>query len=141
MKYSKDFITNSSSSSFIGVFAQITDLEKAKKVIDKYDLHNGICNTNSLKWYDEYKISFNHDFCDVDLLDGKDITEIQETSNWFDLFLEWHSYNDWYDSDFRDYEDCDLSDFSEREIEIFNSICKENGFEIIGSGYGAGYNG
>lgn len=38
MKIRNDFVTNSSSSSFIICFARIENEEKAKKIIDKYNL-------------------------------------------------------------------------------------------------------
>ena len=38
MKVRTDFVTNSSSSSYIICFARIADEEKAKAIIDKYNL-------------------------------------------------------------------------------------------------------
>ena len=38
MKIRTDYVTNSSSSSYIICFARIEDLEKAQKIIDKYNL-------------------------------------------------------------------------------------------------------
>lgn len=38
MKIRRDFVTNSSSSSYIICFARIADMNKAKPIIDKYEL-------------------------------------------------------------------------------------------------------
>lgn len=136
MKYRKGFITNSSSSSFIGVFAKIKNINKAKGVIEKYNLQDDVYNKKFLNIKDNY--DFSKDWCSVDLLQGKTIDEIKKNAKWNDLFLEWYSLNDWYNDE--NY-DCDIGDFCDTEIEIYNAISEENGFEIIGADYGAGYNG
>lgn len=55
MKIRTDFITNSSSSSFIICFARIEDMDKAQKVIDKYNLRMlDVEGVNEEKnWYGE----------------------------------------------------------------------------------------
>ncbi len=136
MKYRKGFITNSSSSSFIGVFAKIQNINKAKGVIEKYNLQNDVFNKKYLDIKDSS--DFIRDWCGVDLLNGKTIEEIQDNSEWNNLFIEWHSMNDWYNDDIYD---CSLNDFCDSELGIYNAISPENGFEIIGKDYGVGYNG
>lgn len=136
MKYRKGFITNSSSSSFIGVFAKIKNINKAKGVIEKYNLQNNVFNKKFLNIKDSS--DFTYDWCGADLLNGKSIEEIKNDSQWSDLFIEWYSINDFNDDS--DY-DCSLNDFCDSELEIYNAISPENGFEIIGEDYGAGYNG
>lgn len=136
MKYRKGFITNSSSSSFIGVFAKIKNINKAKGIIEKYNLQDDVYNKRFLNIKDSY--DFILDWCDIDLLQGKTIQEIHDNAKWNDLFLEWYSMND---IDYSENYDYDLSDFCDSELEIYNAISEENGFEIIGADYGAGYNG
>lgn len=38
MKFREDFVTNSSSASYIICFARVADMDKAKPIIDKYEL-------------------------------------------------------------------------------------------------------
>lgn len=55
MKIRTDFVTNSSSSSFIICFARVENEEKAKKIIDKYNLYMlNVEGVNEEKnWYGE----------------------------------------------------------------------------------------
>lgn len=39
MKFREDFVTNSSSASYIICFARVADMDKAKPIIDKYDIN------------------------------------------------------------------------------------------------------
>ena len=147
MKYRNSFVTNSSSSSFIGVFAKVKNRNKAAGIIKKYNLQNNVfCTSKILSGYFNVN-DFNHDWCNVSLVDEQKLQEIKTKSQWDDLFVLWESYGDfspyeyisdgWEEPNY----DCDFSDFSEKSKDIMNAICSENGFEIIGSGYGAGYNG
>lgn len=52
MKVRYDFVTNSSSSSYIICFARVTDMDKARTIIDKYelDLFNSDEVKDQMRW-------------------------------------------------------------------------------------------
>ena len=134
MKIRSDFVTNSSSSSFISVFAKIKDKEKAGEIIKKQGLEKCIFSNAKLQKMKE------NDFGKCLSNNGLDLAQVKEDSEWYDLFLLWEDYEDigyWED----DYSKFDISDFSMTSQTIFNSISEENGFEVISSGFWAGYNG
>ena len=138
MKYRKDFITNSSSSSFIGVFAKISNKNKARGVINRYNLADCVFDKNSMaKKIKDGDLTLSWGGFDL----AQNVTEhsIKDNSEWDDLYLYWYSVNEIEDID--DYDDYLLSDFCDSEIEIFRAICEEHGFNVIDSQYGAGYNG
>ena len=71
--------------------------------------------------------------------------DLKEEAKWNDLFVFWHDYEDLDDEYLHynnlDYDDIDLSDFGHKKQQIFNDIDSDNGFEVISSFIGAGYNG
>ena len=134
MKIRSDFVTNSSSSSFISVFAKIKDKEKAGEIIKKQDLEKCIFSNAKLQKMKE------NDFGKCLSNNGLDLAQVKEDAEWYDLFLLWEDYEDigyWED----DYSKFDISDFSMTSQTIFEEISEENGFEVISSGFWAGYDG
>ena len=143
MKIRNSFITNSSSSSFIAVFAKIIDEDKAEKIINQYNLKDYILSSKELRKLDASK--FSREWCGAELLSEEDLEDLKEEAKWNDLFVFWHDYEDLDDEYLHynnlDYDDIDLSDFGHKKQQIFNDIDSDNGFEVISSFIGAGYNG
>jgi hypothetical protein len=143
------FVSNSSSSSFICVFAKVNDVDKTKEIIDKnmdYEIVSGrelldrpVRNT-AYKWI---KIG-DADWANVDV--EVSIESIDPNATYLivesyggagDGDDEFLSNPDDYDSDL-DY--CvDLHDF--RESETIDKLVDTNAIEIIACDYGAGRNG
>ena len=143
------FVSNSSSSSFICVFAKVNDVDKTKEIIDKnmdYEIVSGrelldrpVRNT-AYKWI---KIG-DADWASVDVEIHKDNIEpeadyliVNSYGGAGDCDDEFLSNPDDYDSDL-DY-DVDLHDF--RESETIDKLVDAKAIEIIECEYGAGRNG
>lgn len=143
MKIRIDFVTNSSSSSFIGVFARIEDKNKADKIIAKYGLAKDIKSGKEiLEEMNGYFYGYGADWAGVYLTPPKG--KIKEDAQ----YIIWESYGGAGDDDsyfYGDYDepdyDVDLDDFRDSEQEIYYDINEDNGFTDISSGYGAGRNG
>ena len=131
MKIRTDFITNSSSSSYIICFARIADEEKAKKIIDKHNLR------------------------------VFDVDDVKHEMRWGELGADWAGATLWgtdkileaHPDDkyiiIEDYIDADWDDESEEDIFYYDfamndaiaEITAENGFADIDCAEGEGRDG
>lgn len=131
MKIRIDYVTNSSSSSYIICFARIANEEKAKKIIDKYDLDvfdaDGVDEEKN--WLGELGASW----CGATIW-GVDKVLAAHPDDKYIIIEDKNDadYNDWgepiYDDSF--YMD-----------EAIAEIIEENGFADIDSAYGEGRDG
>lgn len=130
MKYRSDYITNSSSSSYIICFARIADKKLAQPTIDKHGLFTFSASQIRAE-LDSYG-SLGKDWCGVELCNIDKILNKNPNSEYivieggFDIY-EGDGYPDY---------DVDIDDFEEKQI--IDDIIQENGFADIDVGYGAG---
>ena len=138
MKIRKDFVTNSSSSSYICCFARVADPEKAQTIIEKYkhsiDVYTAqeaLEEMNARRWGKWLEC----DWAGVDVTPSEKY--IQEHMN--DMFVVVEQCEELYpDEDgYVDYDVC----YSDFYTEPIDNITEENGFTDIECGYGAGRDG
>lgn len=131
MKIRRDFVTNSSSSSYIICFARIADAEKAQKIIDKHDLKYDIYDSDGVR-EESYFGDVGADWAGATIHVDSVIEKYPD-----DKFLilrecieaEYDEYGDpVYDYDF------DLKD-------IMKDLTKENGFDNFDYAEGEGRDG
>lgn len=131
MKIRSDFVTNSSSSSFIICFARIADEEKAKSIIEKHNLEVFDCNgvNEEKNWYGE----LGADWCGAVIYGVDDIL----TAHPDDKFIIITDSNEGIENEWGGAE----YDYDFAMNNAINEITEENGFADIDVAEGEGRNG
>lgn len=133
MKVREDFVTNSSSASYIICFARIADKEKAQKIIDKHELdEENIYDAAGVKGRMHWG-TLGADWAGATIWGADDILAKHPDDN----FVIVTGYND------ADYdEDCEpVYNYDFDEDEIIADITEENGFTDIEVATGEGRDG
>lgn len=133
MKIRTDYITNSSSSSYIICFARIKDEEKANKIIDKYNLE--VFDTEGVDGEKDYFGTLGADWAGAVIWGVDEILKKHPDDKY--IIIE-----DWLDAGYGDEEDdfepIYFYDFDANEA--IENITEENGFTDIDVQEGEGRN-
>lgn len=131
MKVRTDFVTNSSSSGYIICFARIADEEKAKVIIDKYNLN--VLNVDGVNqeknWYGE----LGADFCGAVIYGVDEVLNNNPDSN----FVIIEDSNDGVEDEWGDVE----YDYDFSMNDAIDEITEDNGFADIEVSQGEGRDG
>lgn len=131
MKVRTDYVTNSSSSSYIICFARISDYDKAKKIIDEFDLD--IYDVKGVNGEKNWCGELGAEFCGAIIYGVDSILENYPNDNFVIIRDGNDAYYDEYGDPVYDY------DFSMDDA--INNITKENGFDNIKIAEGEGRDG
>lgn len=131
MKVRTDFVTNSSSSSYIICFARIADEEKAKSVIDKYNLN--VFDVNGVNQEKNWCGDLGADYCGAIIYGVDDILHDNPDSN----FIIIEDSNDGLEDEWGEVE----YDYDFSMNDAIDEITEENGFADIEVSQGEGRDG
>lgn len=133
MKFRTDFVTNSSSSSYIICFARIANEEKAKHIIEKYDLDifTAADIKNEMRW-GELGAEYAGAFC----YDAPNTIKLYPDDNY--ILIE-ESLEAYYGDEENDFEPIYSYDFNCNDA--IDEITKLNGFDNIEVAEGEGRDG
>lgn len=141
MKIRKDFVTNSSSSSYICCFARIADPQRAERVlkehsraIEVYTAEQVLANINGSRWSNWLEC----DWAGVDVTPSGKYIEAHKNDKF--IVIE-DSFEIPETGD--DYPDYNISydDFCSGTTNAIDNITEANGFAEVNVDYGAGRNG
>lgn len=131
MKFRSDFVTNSSSSSYIICFARIEDEEKAKHIIDKYNLKlNTAADIKEEMWHGE----LGSDWAGAICYDAPNVINKYPDDKF--ILIE-----DWIDADWDDESDEYIFYYDFDCNDTIEEITEKNGFADIEVAEGEGRNG
>ncbi|HJI48765.1 MAG TPA: hypothetical protein OIL97_04355 [Oscillospiraceae bacterium] len=131
MKIRSDFVTNSSSSSFIICFARIKDMDKAKKIIDECGLE--VLDANDVKNQTDSFGELGADWCGAVIYGVDDILAAHPNSKY--IIITDSQEADYDEKGYAVY-DCNFS-----ESDTIDKITEENGFANIDIAEGEGFDG
>lgn len=131
MKIRSDYVTNSSSSSYIICFARIADEEKAKAIIDKYNL--SVFNFDGVNQEKNWCGELGADFCGAIIYGVDEVLINNPNSN----FIIIEDSNDGVEDEWGDVE----YDYDFSMNDTIDEITEENGFADIEVSQGEGRDG
>lgn len=133
MKFRKDFVTNSSSASYIICFARIEDMEKARPIIEKHslDVFNVEGVNNEMCWTGE----LGADWAGATIYSTDKVLSEHPDDNF--IIIE-----ECLDADYgEDYDSDPVYDYDFSVNDAIGDITEENGFANIEVAEGEGRNG
>lgn len=133
MKIRTDFVTNSSSSSYIICFARIVDEEKANKIIEKHNLNSNVFDKDGvnkeMRWGD-----LGADWAGATIWGVDKILEAHPNNKY--IIIE-----DWLDAEWDDETEEDVFYYDFSMNDAIDDVTVENGFDNIEVAEGEGRNG